>query len=100
MARASGRDLEQLMKEYGDLTEEFAERGGYEYKSQIRGALKGLGIEEAQFKMPVELLAGGQKPGSRWRNYCSKISPAAAGRAHQLPGFKCGGMAGELSRRL
>ncbi|NLZ90791.1 MAG: ABC-F family ATP-binding cassette domain-containing protein [Clostridiales bacterium] len=61
MARASGRDLEQLMKEYGDLTEEFAERGGYEYKSQIRGALKGLGIEEAQFKMPVELLSGGQK---------------------------------------
>ncbi len=35
MARASGRDLEQLMKEYGDLTEEFAERGGYEYKSQM-----------------------------------------------------------------
>ncbi len=61
MAGASGRDLEQLMKEYGDLTEEFAESGGYEYKSKIRGSLKGLGIEEDQFEMPVELLSGGQK---------------------------------------
>ena len=61
MAGASGRDLEQLMKEYGNLTEEFAESGGYEYKSQIRGALKGLGIKEDQFEMPVELLSGGQK---------------------------------------
>jgi ATP-binding cassette subfamily F protein 3 len=61
MSRASGRDLEQLMKEYGNLTEEFAESGGYEYKSLIRGALKGLGIKEDQFEMPVELLSGGQK---------------------------------------
>ena len=45
------------MKEYGNLTEEFAGKRGYEFKSLIRGALKGLGIKEDQFEMPVELHA-------------------------------------------
>ena len=33
MSRASGRDLEQLMKECGNLTEEVAESEGYEFKA-------------------------------------------------------------------
>jgi len=61
MSRASGENLKSLMREYGDITEEFAQSGGYEYKSQIRGALKGLGLEEAQFEMPIDLLSGGQQ---------------------------------------
>ncbi len=61
MSCNSGSKLEQLMKEYGDVTERFAENGGYEYKSLIRGALKGLGIEETQYQMPLELLSGGQQ---------------------------------------
>lgn len=61
MSSAAETQLEKLMQEYGDLTEEFAAKGGYEYRSLIRGALKGLGIEESQFNMPINLLSGGQQ---------------------------------------
>ncbi len=61
MSQVNGRELKQLMKEYGDITETFAQSGGYEYKSLIRGALRGLGIQESQFRMPLGLLSGGQQ---------------------------------------
>jgi len=61
MADSNNDKLEKLMKEYGKLTEEFSDSGGYEYKSLIRGALKGLGIEEDQFHVPLGLLSGGQQ---------------------------------------
>lgn len=61
MANSQDSKLEKLMKEYGKLTEEFTNEGGYEYKSLIRGALKGLGIDESQFHIPLRLLSGGQQ---------------------------------------
>jgi len=61
MASSTGNELHRLMEEYGSLTEKFASNGGYEYKSLIRGALNGLGIEERQFEKPLGQLSGGQQ---------------------------------------
>lgn len=61
MTSSTGTALDRLMEEYGNLTEKFASDGGYEYKSLIRGALNGLGIEEYQFEKPLGQLSGGQQ---------------------------------------
>ncbi len=43
------------------LTERFAEKGGYTYKSRIRSALLGLGFSEEELKKSVSSLSGGEK---------------------------------------
>ena len=53
--------LEKLMNEYSKLTEEFTNRNGYGYKSEIRGILKGLGFNDDSFDQPIYQLSGGQK---------------------------------------
>lgn len=53
--------LESLMKEYGHLSEEFANKNGYGFKSEIKGVLKGLGFREEQLDQPMYQLSGGQK---------------------------------------
>ncbi len=58
----SGEDaLTKPMSEYGHLLEDFSNKGGYEYKSRIRGVLKGLGFVEDDFHKNIEILSGGQK---------------------------------------
>lgn len=61
ISASSGDRLSKLMSDYGELSEKYASEGGYEYKSLIRGALKGLGIQEDQFEKPLSLLSGGQQ---------------------------------------
>ncbi|RKD29053.1 ribosomal protection-like ABC-F family protein [Thermohalobacter berrensis] len=53
--------LQPLMEEYSRLTEEFTNKNGYGYKSEIKGVLKGLGFKEEQFDQPIYQLSGGQK---------------------------------------
>ncbi len=53
--------LDSLMNEYAHLMEEFQNRNGYGFKSEIKGTLKGLGFVEEQFYMPIAHLSGGQK---------------------------------------
>lgn len=53
--------LHSLMREYDILLERFSREGGYEYNSRIRGVLRGLGFEDAQFELQVRTLSGGQK---------------------------------------
>ena len=43
---ASSSQLENIMKEYDQLTYEFERDGGYSYESQLKGVLKGLGFGE------------------------------------------------------
>jgi len=52
---------ESLMDEYAHLLDEFSNRNGYAYKSEIRGVLKGLGFNEEEIQRPVRVLSGGQK---------------------------------------
>jgi len=61
MKHAEGTKLELLMKQYSTLTHAFEMGGGYTYKSEIIGVLKGLGFEEADFSKKVLTLSGGQK---------------------------------------
>ncbi len=61
MKRASGHELEELMEAYSRLTHSFELAGGYAYKSEITGVLKGLGFTETDFSKQVSTLSGGEK---------------------------------------
>lgn len=61
MNHAKGAELELLMNKYSSLTHAFETGGGYAYKSEITGVLKGLGFEEKEFSKKVLTLSGGQK---------------------------------------
>ncbi len=51
--------LNPLMERYSTLSESYAENGGYEFRSRMRGVLKGLGIEDEL--MTTSSLSGGEK---------------------------------------
>lgn len=53
--------LEDTMHKYSLLLEEFNEKNGYGFRSEIRGILKGLGFLEEEFEQPIYQLSGGQK---------------------------------------
>ncbi len=61
MKHANGDALEDLMKQYTSLTHAFETGGGYLYRSELVGVLKGLGFTEDEFSKPVATLSGGQK---------------------------------------
>src|SRR5690625_1866636 len=52
---------EKLINEYSKRTEQFANEGGYRFKSDVKGVLIGLGFSEEQFNLPIQSLSGGQK---------------------------------------
>lgn len=61
MKHANGDALEDLMKQYTSLTHAFETGGGYLYRSELVGVLKGLGFTEDEFSKPAATLSGGQK---------------------------------------
>ena len=61
MKHLSGDELAQLMESYTRLTHSFEYAGGYSYKSEIVGVLKGLGFSEPEFSKKISTLSGGQK---------------------------------------
>lgn len=61
MKQAEGAQLESLMEAYARLTHTFEISGGYSYKSELVGVLKGLGFEEEEFSKKISILSGGQK---------------------------------------
>lgn len=61
MKSASENELSELMEKYSKLTHDFESGGGYAYKSELTGVLKGLGFEESEFNKSISTLSGGQK---------------------------------------
>jgi len=61
MTTLSGTALEELMESYARSMERFEQMGGYAWKSEIIGVLKGLGFSEDDYSRPVCTLSGGQK---------------------------------------
>ncbi len=61
MKASSGAELEKLMESYSLLTHQFEQGGGYAYRSELIGVLKGLGFAESDFTKSVSTLSGGQK---------------------------------------
>lgn len=58
---SKGLDTENLMEEYSRLSEEFADRNGYGYKSEIKGILTALGFSEEDYDKKISSLSGGEK---------------------------------------
>lgn len=55
------QNLEELLNKYHKNLEEFEKLGGYQYDSQIKGTLKGLGFDEDDYEKNVNQFSGGQK---------------------------------------
>ncbi|MGB7604971.1 MAG: ABC-F family ATP-binding cassette domain-containing protein [Lutisporaceae bacterium] len=53
--------LEQLLKSYANLQEQYKQQKGFEYQSLVRGVLKGLGFSNDEYDKKVNILSGGQK---------------------------------------
>ncbi len=61
MARASGRELEALIAEYGRASEEFEALGGYEVEQRAAAVLQGLGLGDVPECTPLSKLSGGER---------------------------------------
>ena len=61
MKHTSGSELETLMEHYHTFLQEFEAKGGYYYKSEVSGILRGLGFSEDMFDRKLGELSGGQK---------------------------------------
>lgn len=54
-------DLEVFMQQYHRLNDEFEQLGGYTFRGEITGVIRGLGFSDEEFEKPVQTLSGGQK---------------------------------------
>ena len=61
MNTLAGQELETLLDGYHRLSHEFELLGGYTYRSEVTGILKGLGFSESEFDRQMSELSGGQK---------------------------------------
>ena len=61
MERAGCEELDRLMKRYERLESVMQRLGGYAVEHRIEEALHGLGFTDAQFRLPVKALSGGQR---------------------------------------
>jgi ATP-binding cassette subfamily F protein 3 len=61
MNSLTGDELIELTDKYTRLTHDFDLKGGYTYKSEISGIIKGIGFDESVYDKPVNQLSGGQK---------------------------------------
>jgi ATP-binding cassette subfamily F protein 3 len=61
MKQVSGLALQEVMDRYTLLTHEYERKGGYTFRSEIIGVLKGLGFLEDEFSKMCSTLSGGQK---------------------------------------
>ncbi len=57
---ANGDESDRLLKEYGQLLDEFTRKGGYEIESGIQNVANGLGIQ-ALLSASFDQLSGGEK---------------------------------------
>ncbi len=53
--------METLLEKYGEATEEFENRGGYDLETRAQTILTGLGIGPDDYSRPVESFSGGWK---------------------------------------
>ena len=58
---ADADQFEEALEAYGPLQAEFERLGGYNYETQIRVILSGLGFTVGEYETPLPQLSGGQK---------------------------------------
>ncbi|WP_319586678.1 ABC-F family ATP-binding cassette domain-containing protein [uncultured Desulfobulbus sp.] len=54
-------EMTALLERYGNATEEFEHRGGYDLENRAQAVLTGLGIGSDRYGFPVETFSGGWK---------------------------------------
>ena len=57
----SNDDPEEILEQFERLHEKHEAHGGYDYEHRIYSVLGGLGFSQADLKLPVGVLSGGQK---------------------------------------
>jgi ATP-binding cassette subfamily F protein 3 len=53
--------MQSLLEKYGEVAEEFENRGGYDLETRAQTVLTGLGIGPSDYNLPVESFSGGWK---------------------------------------
>ena len=61
MMHVKEEEMDAFMHQYHRLNEEFEDKGGYTFKGEITGIIRGLGFADEEFDKPVSELSGGQK---------------------------------------
>lgn len=61
MSKAEGRELEDILSEYGNEREAYERASGFSAETQVRRVLSGLGFREDQINRPVASFSGGEK---------------------------------------
>ena len=59
--RADSPELPQLMEEYERVNNQFLAAGGHGFETKLHECLGGLGFSQADYKLPMSVLSGGQK---------------------------------------
>ena len=57
----SGEDQKEALERYEELMHEFEMRGGYRYKSDIKGILSGMAFGEEYYDKKISMLSGGER---------------------------------------
>ena len=61
MANKLGSELSGLMAKYSKLSEQFEGLRGFEYKSRVRGVMRGLALGDETSTQPISSYSGGEK---------------------------------------
>lgn len=57
----NGKNTPSLLKQYEAMQHEFEDRGGYKYKSEIKGVLSSMAFSEEMYHKKISTLSGGEK---------------------------------------
>ena len=57
----NGKNASLLLRQYEALQHEFEEKGGYKYKSEIKGVLSSMAFSEEMYHKKISTLSGGEK---------------------------------------
>jgi len=57
----NGNNTSLLLRQYEALQHEFEEKGGYKYKSEIKGVLSSMAFSEEMYHKKISTLSGGEK---------------------------------------
>ena len=59
--RGGGPELERMLLRYDQMQEEYRDRGGYSYKSEINGILSSMAFGEDFYDKKISTLSGGER---------------------------------------
>ncbi|MCL2616741.1 MAG: ABC-F family ATP-binding cassette domain-containing protein [Defluviitaleaceae bacterium] len=61
MAGLQGGELSAFMSKYAKYSEQFENQRGFEYKSRVRGVMRGLALGDETSTQPISTYSGGEK---------------------------------------